>query len=607
MRKHYRFARAFTLPTVMITSLVMLTLLLAALQLSTAATNALQAQYYNQLAREAAESGARMVERCLKESNFDSSMVGKTLTPKTNCTGGVVSGANDYVYKEGLIRTTFSVVSSESEPGLVRIDAVGMTERSRASDSHAWKTYTQPLRNELTTGVIEVSAIASGVGITCAIFDGETWCFGRNEQGQLGLGADMIASRYDVPKKVLRTTGLLEGKIDKLVGVGDGQVCIVTTDNEIYCSGQNISGKLGVGKGGGYQTPVMERVLKPVDMQGEITRIVHGVHHTCVISGGVVWCWGANDYGQLGNGDQASRSVPARVVSNGSFNNLNVTDLHTVPYAKHTCAVEDGKAYCWGRNSRGQLGNNRIGIGALGVDNIPVCSSGTIPCNSDYDGVTTKAQPVFQGSGVLLGKTVVSIRTSMSQNSNGSNSLDDSPAVNLGMTRAHTCVLTTEGKMYCWGSNSQGQLGGSYDSTWENKPVKSQIVPRLVGGVLSGKNIIEISLSHTQTCALTQEGASHKVYCWGSSQYGKLGNGGTELNNYNGNKESPTLIAEGILAGKSITSLMGAINRTCVIADQMSYCWGRGTDGQIGDGKLQDTGVPTEATLLRKYRPSLYY
>ena len=575
---------AFTLPTVLITSLVMLTLLLAALQLSTAAANALQTQYYNQLAREAAESGTKMAEACLREGNFDPTLLGHSLTPSTNCMGAPVTGANRYIVGNATaaVRTTFSVTATERSPGLIEVNANGTTERTRTSDNAVWQTYAQPLRIELTTGIIEANAINSGVSITCAIFDGETSCFGRNDEGQLGIGADKITSgRYDAPQKVLRQPGVLEGKVDKLVGTGNQQVCIVTTDNEIYCAGRNTAGKLGL-PGGNRQVPVIEHVVKPSDMTGDITRIVHGVHHTCVISGGRVWCWGANNYGQLGDGLTADRATP-REVSGLS----DVTDLHAVPYGQHTCAVANGQAWCWGRNSRGQLWNNTTST----------VKAGSVP------------QRVRGADGQPWNETVVMIRTSMTgrQLDEG---LEDSPATVGGMTRAHTCALTATKRMYCWGANSNGQLGIGTTPNSEAPPAKSYTTPQLVGGALAGKDVEQISVSHLQSCALTQEGTAKKVYCWGSSQYGKLGNGGTPAPpqpDYNGDKSVPTPIIEGVLAGKEITQLIGAVNRTCVIADLMSYCWGRGEEGQIGDGTGLNRAEPTETKVFRMYRPSLYY
>lgn len=106
--------KAFTLPTVLLSSVIMLGLLGMALQLSTAANNALKEQYYYQLAREAAESGARYAIECLRSNGMVATWTGKTLKPETNCAGNTISGQSAYSMKHGNIQTRFVVQSLSS-------------------------------------------------------------------------------------------------------------------------------------------------------------------------------------------------------------------------------------------------------------------------------------------------------------------------------------------------------------------------------------------------------------------------------------------------------------------------------------------------------------
>lgn len=104
--------KAFTLPTVLLSSVIMLGLLGMALQLSTAANNALKEQYYYQLAREAAESGSARAELCIRDNNYLSPLAsGSTIKTNSNCNGSVDPGLSKYVFSSGNIRTSYIVSS----------------------------------------------------------------------------------------------------------------------------------------------------------------------------------------------------------------------------------------------------------------------------------------------------------------------------------------------------------------------------------------------------------------------------------------------------------------------------------------------------------------
>jgi alpha-tubulin suppressor-like RCC1 family protein len=82
--------------------------------------------------------------------------------------------------------------------------------------------------------------------------------------------------------------------------------------------------------------------------------VAAGVWHTCALKGGQVYCWGRNNYGQLGDGTTTQRTTPT-LVANGAMGNSGVTAVAAGFY--HTCAIKSGALYCWGRNAEGQLGN----------------------------------------------------------------------------------------------------------------------------------------------------------------------------------------------------------------------------------------------------------
>lgn len=147
----------------------------------------------------------------------------------------------------------------------------------------------------------------------------------------------------------------------------------------------------------------------PADKQ--IRQITAGREYTCAIGfDGRVYCWGRNTYGQLGDGSTTSRST-AVIVAAGTMPNSGSVRQITAGQ-DHTCAIgANYKAYCWGLNLLNQLGDGtttqRITAGAV--------SQGAVPTNA------------------IVGRVSANV--------------------------SHTCLLASDNKVYCWGSNANGQLG----------------------------------------------------------------------------------------------------------------------------------------------------
>ena len=198
----------------------------------------------------------------------------------------------------------------------------------------------------------------------------------------------------------------------------------------------------------------------------------------------------------------------------------------------NTCAVaSDDKAYCWGNNISGALGNN-----STTNFSIPVA-------------VNTE--------GVLAGKIIKSISDS----------------------NIHTCAIASDNKAYCWGNNKSGNLG--------NNSTTNSLIPVAVNttGVLAGKTIKQISAYGFHTCAVASD---NKAYCWGNNKSGNLGNNSTT------NSLIPVAVnTTGVLAGKTIKQISAGSSHTCAIAsDDKAYCWGDGYPGQLGNGSTVNSSVP---------------
>lgn len=549
----------FALPTILISSIVMLIVLLTSVSAASSIRVALNEQHYNQLAQLAAESGLARADACLKSNNYTASWSsGAPLRPDTTCSGALISGGNRYIVNNGNVRTTFVVQPPQIIGGdSARVTVIGTTDLLRSTNGSLRESFSQTVaRNTGEVGTFSTDS-ASGEEQTCGIINQETWCWGSGVDGRLGNGTTTTSL---IPVKVSRQAGLLQGKEDTNISVGAAFACVVA-DSRVYCWGRNGYGQLGNGLTASSNVPVA--VSTATGMTEQIKQVVTGGEHACALTvGGDVWCWGRNNYGQIGNGvvtDTLSMR-PERVDGLGQASSMPVSQIAASLWASHNCAIalsaSGPKAYCWGRNDSGQLG----------------------------DGTSThRPNPVavYDDSG-LAGRTVTDISTS---------------SRNGGGLYGHSCAVAS-GRFYCWGNNSYGVLG--------NASTNTTTIPVAVStsGVLSGKTALEVNMGINHTCGTARDSLGNiAAYCWGYNNEGQLGNNSTA----NSTVPVAVYVGSGGLSGKVISSLDGGGNRGCVIASQTTYCWGYNYIGQLGDGTTTTRLIPTVASYLQQKLPTLNY
>ena len=186
-----------------------------------------------------------------------------------------------------------------------------------------------------------VAAISAGFHGGCALMlTGGVKCWGDNGHGQLGNGTTVTRS---VPGDV---TGLTSGVAQVSQGMDDA--CALMTDGTVKCWGTNSEGELGHGT-------TSADVLTPVDvlgLPGPVGSVSASSYHSCVVTtAGAAMCWGSNLFHQLGNGTGIDSSVPVGVSGLSS----GVSAISATPFG--TCALTTaGGVKCWGANDHGQLG-----------------------------------------------------------------------------------------------------------------------------------------------------------------------------------------------------------------------------------------------------------
>jgi len=309
-------------------------------------------------------------------------------------------------------------------------------------------------------------AISASGEHPCALLGGRAYCWGNNNDGELGDGTVNSSS---VPVAV-NTSGVLAGKTLTEVTTGDSlDTCALDTAGVAFCWGNGSLGLLGDGQTVSSTLPVA--VNTSGVLKGKtLTQISAGYNATCALdTAGAAFCWGNNLNGELGDGGITPSSVPVAVNTSGVLKGKTLTQISAG--FLQVCAVDSaGAAFCWGFNGSGQLGD-------------PGASDSDVPVPVD-------------SAGVLAGKTLTQISAGFLQ----------------------ACALDSAGAAFCWGNNSYGQLGGGGTAS-SDVPVAVQ-----TSGVLAGQALTQISTNFYQTCAVDRAGVA---FCWGGNPDGELGDGTT--------------------------------------------------------------------------------
>jgi alpha-tubulin suppressor-like RCC1 family protein len=203
-------------------------------------------------------------------------------------------------------------------------------------------TTTDRLKPVAVRGGLSVRTVSAGTFHTCAVTtDQRAYCWGWNGEGQLGIvGAGNLR---------LGPAAVAGGRRFASVRAGYHHTCGVTPADKAFCWGENISGQLGDGTTTSRREPVaVARGLA-------FTSVVAGTDHTCGrTTNSNAWCWGANGSGQLGNASFQPALKPALVQRAVPFSHVSAGD-------GHSCGVADKVVYCWGFNALGQVGDGTAG------------------------------------------------------------------------------------------------------------------------------------------------------------------------------------------------------------------------------------------------------
>lgn len=356
--------------------------------------------------------------------------------------------------------------------------------------------------NALRSTAINLSV---GTNHACFLSGGKVFCWGSNNEGQLGQHpADVL--RSSVPLEVPGLTGVTA------VAAGERHTCIRKSDSTVHCFGASGPQIGNLSSGITYQ-PLQV-------LTGAATVSAGGGHSCAVMNDGAVRCWGSGFSGELGDGSGSSSHVPVEAVP------ASDQAVAVSAGSSHTCAiVAGGSAKCWGNNMSGQTGKGSTGNPLTPVA-VQLASGGSLSgVESISAGLSHSCAVTSSGAAYCWGSNMYQ-ELGSSAATGGSNfsaypvrtarasTTPMSDAVGISAGDYYTCAMRSSGAVACFGDNTYGQIGNGSSGTPANQG------PETVEGVSSA---VGLNTGKEATCAIS----ATTLWCWGNSSNGKLGNGVT--------------------------------------------------------------------------------
>ncbi len=434
---------------------------------------------------------------------------------------------------------------------------------------------------------------------SCAVLaSGQILCWGDNSEGQLGNG--YITDKPTLPVVV---AGRNSDAVRKQpIASGENHNCLINAEQQVYCWGNNDNGQLGDDS---FEAR-LQATFKVQGLETPILGLNAAGNNSCAVDDkGAAFCWGANEQGQLGNGDYID-SIQAQAVL-GLDSGVSLIS----PAGNYSCALVNAGVQCWGSNLSGVLGDPELDkshspVQVPGLNNgIADLATNPLQACVVVDSLTVPGAVRCWGNNNAFPQTVRGLETGVSRISAGADYfcalLQDgtvqcwgdnfalmaielpAKALSISSGKQHSCALLEGNSVQCWGAGELGQLGNASNST-SLSPVSVQEL---------SNNITHISSSGNHSCAYAED---NTAYCWGANNAGQLGNGSLE----NSNVAVPVALATLVDASDMLKNThLTASQHSCQI-DQLGAltCWGHNRFAQIGNANIQNQYSPVLASVI---------
>lgn len=349
----------------------------------------------------------------------------------------------------------------------------------------------------------QASAVSAGTDHSCALQAGAVVCAGANVNGQLGVTASE-------PPLALVASELDEPALQVVAGYEF--TCVRYTSGRVACFGDNGAGQLGTGDGAARAVPQV------VDLPSTAKTVATKFASVCVVldatadeAAGAVYCWGANDNNQCGTGTFVAgdaQTTPVRA-------NIDLPARDVSVGRGHACVItEADELWCWGSNGSHELG---LGPDAPGLtvepERVSELHFAQVANGQNHTCALTTEQALYCWGDMLTNDG------HPGPMGHDDGAAHDVPArvgaeadwTHIATDTFHSCGLRGNGELWCWGRNAEGQLGvGSQD-----------VVPERVH-VSPDERFSSVAVGRFHTCALRVDGA---VLCTGKNDNGELASG----------------------------------------------------------------------------------
>lgn len=454
-----------------------------------------------------------------------------------------------------------------------------------SGELYCWKDspYPEKISDRTDWSKVSVSSNDPSLSYFCAIASGELYCMGYNANGELGDGT--AVSRTEMVRIGSRSDWSDISTYYFISNNNDGYATCGIAGGELFCWGdgilspqkmgtatdwQEITGNCGIASGKIFCWDSVSSAPEQVGVREDWDQTTSDSYsednkYYCAISSGELFCWGNNDYGQLGDGTFESRSEPVKIGSRNDWE--KIFGGHTI-----TCGIAGGELFCWGQNI-GLTGDSsvesvniptKIGtsnnwsaltyFGLCGVESgnfycfgsiakDPLTKVGTLNEWTQISTANQKKCGISEGSLYCSDYLVNSDRYT-----DFIKITDDSDWDFVSTGDYHSCAIRNE-DLYCWGKNNLGQIG---DLSFEDRENPVQIG--------SDREWETVSCGLLHTCGIS----AGELFCWGNNGDGQVGDGTTY------SKDMPQRIGNKIEWQK----VSAGDNHTCGIESGELYCWG---------------------------------
>lgn len=365
--------------------------------------------------------------------------------------------------------------------------------------------------------------VAAGTGFGCGIDDaGALWCWGRLTSA--------LATRIDTS----RHWQLIDGGGEQICGIADGH---------LLCWGGAVATPTELAVAGG---------------PASWTAVSVGAHSACAIGDGRMWCWGANDSGQLGDGTQSDRAMPAPV-------STAVTDWVAMSIGgRHACAIsQSAGVYCWGADGNGQAGPNaanpQLVPVEVGVMATAVAVSASASCATSAAGDLTcwgdNGYGELGENNQALGQSATPVAATASKGWSAVAASED------------TLCGVRDGEVVCWGSTVNGGLGNGF---WtQARSDKAFAVVTGTPGTTElalgwNERVDEVTMTDARDLTLACALIGSDIACWGDNRFGQLAMGAATM------ALEPTQVA----GDHAFSDLEVGLAHACAIESGVVWCWG---------------------------------